>query len=207
VKDALEAAEKRIKGFLAKAPESYEVAEDSWFADEANAEAAKPVLDMLKQVGANQEVASGVMDMFSDLAGAMAEVAGKGQQVDLMNHWGLTGDEFQGRLDAVNAWANENLEPETFDALAAMGPNGIIMAESQMLRSREGALWKPGGGEQVATGELSDDQVKEIMQSDAYQNENAEGHADARAKVRAHFVATTPDPTKPVLTGKHVRAG
>lgn len=210
VKDALEAAEKRINGLRSlnekKAPEAYEVPAETIWADEANKEFTTPVLDMFKENGVPQEHATMFMEMLGEFQQATVEMATQANKVSLMDEWNLTGEAFKSKFDEVNAWANENLEPEVFAEYAKRGERGILDVEARMLRTRESPTWKPGGEKTTTPGAMTEDQVKEIMGSDAYKDSTNEGYAEARAKVRAHFVATTPDALEGIGSGgKHDR--
>ena len=211
VKEAFEAQEKRINGLLQlnskKAPETYEVPEGSIWADEAQAEATKPILDMFKESGVGQEHATLFMDLLGEFQAATVELATKGNQVDLMNEWNLTGEAFDARLNEVAQWGQENLDADEYERYRAGGQRGILDLEGRMLRNREQPSWKPRKDNDMPEGAMSEDQVREIMSSKAYKDPNEEGHAEARKKVRDHFVATTEDPHKIVARGKHQRTG
>ena len=175
VKDLIDSAEERTKGLRQllndkgyTAPEEYAVAEDSMWGKEEVKEVIAPVFELFKTLDMTQAQADGMMEMLGDFQASSIEAATKANELDLVNHWNLTGEAFKEHLGKVNAWANENLPAETFKQYATMGTAGVIAAENAMLRNSEQGIYKGPTIDEVIPGVLSTDEVSTLQMGEAY---------------------------------------
>jgi len=110
----------------------------------------------------------------------------KGSKADLMDEWGVTGDQFDARFDTVNKWASKNLPEDVLKTFAGMGIHGIKAAEAMMNSKSENKIWK---GEDLPEVMLTANQVVALQASEAYTDKYHPDHEATVKQVQDFFAA------------------